>query len=350
MKRFVLILFLVLGAALVNVGHSSADPTMINGFCFASPNTELVPCPMTPTPTSEPATPNNTISLSGPTPGPDGTTAYDVSITSQLSCFSLAEPTLLYTLGSPSAAALTELYPNAGGASGSSIELFVDQHEGTTGSGTADVSLEVANQYVGPEGLNLKAVWPVENVEQIVTVVPPAIPTDTPTPVPGQTDTPVPADTATPAPTATATASPTAAASPTPQPFFARACVEPSILEGQTLGGDTAVLHGLSIPGASCGGVVLYLDGTAPADFDGSPQSADANGMTAFPFTEGSTAGGGVVQITCTLGGHTAQACSGFLILQKPDSALTTADKQKLLTQIQGLVGSRTQCATVFPQ
>lgn len=288
---------------------------------------------------------NKQLSVSGGTPGPNGTTQYLVTISSQLSCFALPEPTNLYALTSPGAAAFTELSPEPGGASGQAVSVFVDQRPNSPTSGKAQLSLEVNNGALGVSGLSVKAVWPDEQFERFINLVPPATPTATATPYPGQ---PTPTPTSTPSPTPTSTPTPVASPTPSAAGLSVRACVQPSILNGHTLGGDSPTLYGLTAPGASCTAAVLYLDGTAPPSFNGAPQTVDGSGVASFPWSEDSTAGGGIARITCALGSASAAGCTGFLILQSGDTSLSDSDKTALLSQIQSMVSDPAQCAAYF--
>jgi hypothetical protein len=266
-----------------------------------------------------------------------------VTITSQLSCFSLPEPTDLYALTSAGAATFTELSPTAGGAAGQAVTVLVDQHPNSPTSGTASLSLEVSNADIGISGLAVKAVWPNEQLERFVNLVPPATPTATATPYPGQptaTPTPIPAPTNTPTPTSTATATPSA--------LSVQTCVQPSIMNGQTLGGDAATLYGLTFPGATCTGRVLYLDGNVPPDFNDAGQTVGSSGVVMYPWSENTTAGGGLARVSCQLGDQFAASCTGFLVLQSGDSGLSDADKIALLNQIQAMVSDPAKCASDF--
>jgi hypothetical protein len=264
-----------------------------------------------------------------------------VTITSQLSCFALPEPTNLFALTSAGAATFTELSPTAGGAAGQAVTVLVDQHPNSPTAGMASLSLEVSNAAIGISGLAVKAVWPNEQVERFVNLVRPATPTATATPYPGQptaTATPTPAPTNTPTATATATAS----------MLTVQTCVQPSIMNGQTLGGDSATLFGLTSPGATCTPRVLYLDGTVPPDLNDAPQTADSSGVVMYPWAENTTAGGGLARVSCQLGDQFAAACTGFLVLQSGDSGLSDADKTALLDQIQSMVTDPAKCASDF--
>ena len=120
----------------------------------------------------------------------------------------------------------------------------------------------------------------------------------------GSTPTPTPTPTNTPTPTSTATATPSA--------LSVQTCVQPSIMNGQTLGGDAATLYGLTFPGATCTGRVLYLDGNVPPDFNDAGQTVGSSGVVMYPWSENTTAGGGLARVSCQLGDQFAASCTGF--------------------------------------
>jgi hypothetical protein len=319
-------------------------PTFVppaNDYCPDASGTGYVPCPTT-VPSGGVPPPNKRLDVSAPVAGPNGTTQYTVSVTTQFACFALSEPTNLYALTTAGAAAFTELAPTPGNPSGQNVSVLVDQNPNSPTYGTALLSLEVNNGAIGNNGLAVKAIWPDEQVERFVDLVPPATPTATATPYPGQ---PTPTSTPTPEPTSTPT--PTAAAGSTPSSLAVRACVQPSIMNGQTLGGAFPTLYGLTSPGATCTAAVLYLDGTSPDKFDGSAQIADSNGGVSYPWAESSTSGGGIARISCRLGSLSAAGCTGFLILQDGDN-LSPSDQSALLEQIQSMVSDPAQCAAYF--
>lgn len=350
MKRILFALLAVSMCLVLGTRSSHADITVINGYCFASPDNRLVPC-TSPTPVLDQAALAVTkdLSVSGGFAGPDGTTQYFLTITSQMGCFSLSEPVYLYAMGSPSAAALNELLPVQRGSDGSQMQVVFGQDNGTMSAGVATVSLEVANKYVGPAGVYLKAYWPAEGVERVITIVKPM---DTATPIPGTaTSTPTPAATATesPTPVSTGTPSPTPTATVPTGPVSVQTCVDPPILQGTTQGGDLPTLRGLTAPGAVCTGSVLYLDGTRPSSFDGTAQTADAQGLVAFPWKEDSASQGGIARVQCSASsGPITTSCTGFLILQSGDAGLSTRDQQSLLAEIQGLVTDPATCNRYF--
>lgn len=346
--RHVAAVVLVLGVlAFAGARRSQADMTSVNGYCFSTPYNTLVSCDAgTPAPTAVPVTPVKELNVGGPVAGPDGTTSFDVGITTQLSCFSLNEPTELYALANPGSAIFTELFPTPG-PSGQALNVTVEQNGRVAGSGTAALTLEVNNAAVGPGGLDVKAVWPNEQVERVVNVIPP-VPTDTPGPgTPTNTPTPEPTATDTPTPTSTPSGTPSPSPAATAAPFTLRACVQPSILSGHSLGGDVATVNGLTTPGAVCTSAVRYLDGTTPTGYNGSAQTANGSGLVSYSLAEDTMAGGGIAGITCTLNGVSRTTCAGFLVLQSTDGALTDADQQGLLSQIQALAADPATCSTI---
>jgi hypothetical protein len=221
---------------------------------------------------------------------------------------------------------------------------------GSPDFGTATYSVEVFNPAVGPEGLSVSAVWPVEGVTRTVVLVPahPPTPNGTVQPLP-PTNTPVPpttTPTATSTPTGTTTPVPTN--TPTPQPLTASACFEPSILQGAALGGEASSLMALTNPGAQCSAQIAYLDRSTPAGFDGGPVPVGSSGMVQFPFTENSESDGGLGRVTCTLGNQSASTCAGFVILHPNDAALTTSQQADLLAPITQIAQDPQRCAQFF--
>lgn len=322
MRRITAIVVLLLFVCLPTVGRSIAAPTSdttptatptvttFNGYCFTSPFTQLVSCPVSPTPTRVPIVPNKQLTLSGAMSAPAGTTQYQVQITSQLACFALNEPVFVSTLGNPNAAAITPLFPTYMPSPGSHVTLNVEQNENQPGAGTARALLEVFNAVVGPEGLDLKAVWAQEGIERVVNVVPPAPPTPTPTPLPGQ---PTPTNT----PVTTPGATPTATVTPTPIPsaFTVQACVQPRVLNGHSLGGQSYTLYGHTTPGAVCIPYATDSSVLTPSDIIG--QVAGPDGLVVFPLFENSSGDYGTASVTCTLNGQTQTGLTYFFVLQK---------------------------------
>ncbi|MBV9282869.1 MAG: hypothetical protein JOZ41_22570 [Chloroflexi bacterium] len=312
MRRVAAVTLLLLGVAVAaTTSRAQISPpvtvTVVNGQCFLPPYNTLTPCPTSPTPTPAPITPTKTLDLGGPVPGPNGTTSYSVTVTSRFLCFSVQEPVILYTIGSPGAAALTPLTAASVTVSNGSVSIMVDP-----GTGTATLLLEVFNKAVGPEGLVLKAVWPQEGIERLVTVIAPR-PTATPTLLPGQlppaatpTPTPSPTPSATPTPTASGATSGAATPTPTATPttvFTVRVCVDPNPVPR----GGSATVTGLTAPGAICAASVGYNDNTVPSStaFPGGNVTAGSDGVVQFPLTVESsvTATGGTASINCLLNG-----------------------------------------------
>jgi hypothetical protein len=340
-----IVIFSLLGVA--GVRSSRAFDPPLNDYCFNPAANGYVLCSSiaTPTATVVPPAPTKLLNIGGAQAGPNGTTQYLVTVTSQLACFSLPEPTNLYALTSPGAAVFTELAPVPGGTSGQEVSVLVDQHPNSPTAGMAQLSLEANNAALGVSGLTVKAVWPNEQVERIINLVPPATPTATATPYPGQpTATPTPI----PSPTPTVTPTPAATATPSATTLSVQACVQPSIMNGHSLGGDFPTLYGMTAPGATCTASVLYLDGNAPTSFNGASQTVDGSGIVSYPWNEDSTAGGGIARVSCQLGTLSAAGCTGFLILQTGDTGLSDAQKTALLQQIQSMVSDPNQCAAFF--
>ncbi len=292
---------------------STSVTTGFPGYCLVGPANTLTPCPVTPTPTRTPITPNKTLSISGAAPGPAGTTSYNVSVTSQFACFALNEPVSLYTLGNPNAAALTPLYPTFVPSQGHAATIQVQTNPNLPNAGTAQLLLEVFPAVVGPEGLDLKAVWSQEGIEQVINVVPPAA---TATPLPGS-----PTPTATAAPTAPPTA--TATSTPNTQPLTVRACTDPQVVSGSTLGGGSYTLYGQTTPGAVC--YPSATDSTVVNANDLTGQTALSDGLVVFPLTENSPSDYGTATVTCSLNGQTATGSTYFFILQKGQVQATQA-------------------------
>ena len=347
MRRFLVAVILVTLVGAAGVHSSRAFDPVIHDYCFNPAANGYVPCSAItlPTATPVPPAPTKLLDVSAGSAGPNNTTQYLVTITSQVSCFALPEPVNLYALTSAGAAVFTELSPTAGGASGQEVSVLVDQHVNTPTSGKAQLSLEVSNQAIGISGLAVKAVWPIEKVERFVNLVPPATATPTATPYPGQ---PAPTPTPTPAPTSTSTSTPVATSTPSASSLSVQTCVQPAIMNGHSLGGDSPTLYALTSPGAACSAKVLYLDGTIPPQFNGSQQTAGDSGVVSYPWTEDSTAGGGIARVSCQLGSVFAASCTGFVILQSGDGSLSDAEKTDLLVQIQTMVSDPNTCAADF--
>jgi hypothetical protein len=281
---------------------SLPTPSTITGYCFVGPANTFAPCPASPTATAAPILPEKNVSVSGPTQQPAGTTMYNVTVTSRFLCFAVNEPIYLYTIGNQGISALTEQFPVFQPFLGYPVTVLPDQ---TTG--TATLSLEVFNAEVGPAGLDLKAVWPVEQIERVVNVIAPAPPTPTATPLPGAPATATPTTTSVPG---TPPATPTATATPAPA-FFVRSCVTPNPM----IGAVTATLYGLTLPGAVCTSSVTYNDNTVPANFTDGAQVAGSDGLVSWTFTENTTATGGTAKVTCSLNGQTQTSTTAFTVV-----------------------------------
>ncbi|HZS94268.1 MAG TPA: hypothetical protein VFA78_05685 [Chloroflexota bacterium] len=343
MRRLALSLCVV---ALLVVGagyrHTSADDiTVFNGSCFASPSNTLIPC-STLTPTAPPplVEPVKELGVGGGTTGPYGVTGYPVNLTSTFVCFALNEPINVYTLGSPGATALTPLFPDPDTATqnaADSVTTYVD-----AATGQAQLELEVRNSSVGPEGVVVKAVWPQEGVERLVTVISGSA-TATPAPTTTATPTGTPPPTATPAPTATAT--PVSSSGP----FTAQACVQPSVLRGYDFKGGSGILYGRTTPGATCTAGISYynnphsyIGGPTSTEFDGTVQTAAADGLVTYPLTEDSKADYGIALVTCvppTIGSRVI-ACAAFLVAQNATQDLLTEDTQTTASKLEALQAS----------
>jgi hypothetical protein len=221
-----------------------------------------------------------------------------VKVTSRVACFSLDEPIDVSTFGSPGAAALSPATPGTFPVQRpNSYEIHANDQ------GEADLLLEVAGKFVGPEGVGVKAVWPLENVDRFVQVVQPATPTATPvgTPAPTDTPTPVPTATETPGPTETPSATPTA--TPLPGPLTLATCLTPNPVPA----GAGATLYVRTFPGAICSVSVLFDNGASTTSLGGGQQEVGPAGIAAFPFAADNTgASMGLATATCTIDGETA--------------------------------------------
>lgn len=314
MRRCWIVVLLLL--LLPTAGHSLADTsspstiTSFNGYCFGGPYTTLLPC-ASPTPTRTPLTPVKSLSVGNAIPAPDGTTTYPVRLTSQLACFSLDEPIEVSTLGSTAASALTALDPTQSENGPNGLVVRVDPD-----TGQATLSLEVVNAALGAEGLALKAVWPLEQVEHIILIATPSV---SPTPATS--------------PTAGPTATPSATPIPTPQPFAVRACTIPQAVAGSSITAGHITLYGRTAPGATCTPqVTYYLNGqfwrtaSTEADrLDAGPQVAGEDGLVLYPFVANTVADFGIATVTCSgISAGPATACTAFLIAQHVDQYDTT--------------------------
>jgi hypothetical protein len=322
---------------LAATASSQAVPTIdvtpgivnIGGSCFITPYFTYSPtCSVTPIPTSVGTrpliVPNKTLSVT-PAGSITGSPVsnYTVTVTSSVACFSLNEPIDLFTLGNPSAVALSALTPSSIVPQDKNHYRFsVDPV-----THTATFSLEALSAALDASGLAVKAVWPLEGIERVNTLVQAATATPTQTPIPGQaTDTPTITPTSTPtiAPTPTgtppATSTATATSTPTPVPtgpLLLRTCVDPNPVPSAGQG----TIFGQTTPGAVCTASVKFNNGQTPANFDGGPQTALSDGFVLFPFASSSTAGAGVAKVTCTLNGLTQASVTNFLITQPGGSS-----------------------------
>ena len=365
MRRIAVLVLLVGLPLLPAATHSTAAPatptivTTLNGYCFASPFNQLVPCPPTATP-QRPLVPiDKLVQVGSGIVSPAGTTSYVVNITSKHACFSLAEPIAVYALGHAGSAVLSPIEPPPpeGATSGSSVVTTADPD-----TGLATLLLEVLNRAVGPEGVTLKAVWTQEQIERLAQVSAAAPSTGTPVPSPTATQ----VATTTPAPTATAT----------PGTFTVRACVDPNLIRGRSLGGDFATLYGATLPGAVCTASISYYKrvGTSPvlttpgiggtitptvtpgtADysfyavpqpteaFTPGPQTALSDGLVVYPWSPNTLGDVGIATVTCTFDNQAPiTACTGFLIAQDYDQDrtanlfnLTAKDRVAQIRQLQ---------------
>lgn len=195
-------LLIVLTAALPGLSHeSSAQVVGTSTGTLVPTNT---PLPLTPlekqgplcglatltvikvcTPVSTTATPilpQKLLTVSGGRAGPAGTTMYKVSVSAVVPGFvalatvqpngvcTLQEPINVYVLGGDGNAVLTAIDPARPLAqTGQSISVRVNRK-----TGTARILLEVAHTDKILTGVTVKAVYPVEGVEQLVNVIPPA--------------------------------------------------------------------------------------------------------------------------------------------------------------------------------
>jgi hypothetical protein len=300
----------------------------IAGSCFITPYFTYSPtCSLTPIPTSTGTRslifPNKTLSVS-PSGGITGSPVnnYTVTVTSSVACFSLNEPIDLYTLGNPSAIALSAVSPLSIAPQDKNHYRFsVDP-----ATHAATFSLEAFSAALDTTGLAVKAVWPLEGIERVTTLVQAATATPTQTPIPGQaTDTPTVTPTVSPSATPTATGTPaatstaTATSTPTPVPagpFLLRTCVDPNPVPSAGQG----TIFGQTTPGALCTASVKFSDGKTPANFDGGPQTALSDGFVVFPFASSATATSGLAKVTCTLNGQTKTSLTNFLISQPSGS------------------------------
>jgi hypothetical protein len=113
-------------------------------------------------------TPNGTI-------GPAGTTTYSITVTAVDVCGNpiTAEPIQVYAIGNAGSVVLAPMAGSGGTAiAQSSSNATVTVAATGSAAGTATLSLEVLNTAVGTQGLVVKVVFPYENIERFLTVVP----------------------------------------------------------------------------------------------------------------------------------------------------------------------------------
>jgi hypothetical protein len=353
MRRFVLVAVLMGGVAAIGVRGSSADQPVVD----CSQGNFVQYCVATPAPTSFPSHSPlipavKTLDVGEGTEGPAGLLQVPVTITSQLVCFSLTEPVELYALGTASSSVIVPISP-PGTSSIGSAHVQVDPD-----TGQAALQLEVDSSVASISGVDLKAIWPRERVEQIANVLPPATPTDTPTVGPGTpTNTPAPTETPTSSPTPGPSPMPSPTQTPVPPPFGVDVCADPSIIEGTTLnaGGDSTAIYGLTTPGAVCTAAVTYystydfldyqdqfITGTSHPDatsFDGSAQVAAEDNLVVYPLSEATTANFGIATVKCSSDSLPAvTGCSAFLIAQTDTqdylNSLSPADVRALIHKL----------------
>jgi hypothetical protein len=285
------------------------------------------------------ATPEKSISIVNGVALPEGVTQYEVDVTSKIACFPLPEPTSLYVLPSDGSSALGELYPVVQTANSTAMTITVDQTVGGSRSGTAALSLEIVNNRLRTPSVAVKAVWGKEQIERFATAVP--LPTLAPSQPTGPPETIEPA-TAIPRLNVTATATPVPTTLPAAQPapttgpgqISVRVCVQPNQLAGATLGGDNAVIWGLTTPGVTCFPYVGYNTGEQASGpqylTDILGQTADANGLVRFPFHEMTQGTYGIARVTCVSGNRAGLACQGFTVSQSSGPPLPTDLDQRL--------------------
>lgn len=287
MRRILAAVALLSAVLLIATGYSRAQVASPGAGCSPSTGPSTA-CPVTLVPTV-PLNIEKSLAVSGGVSEPLGVTDYTVKVTSRVACFSLGEPIDVATFGNPDAAALSPATPGSFPVQNPNFYQIQANDQGE-----ASLMLEVAAKFVGPEGLAVKAVWPLENVEHVVQVVQPATPTATPVGTPAvDTPTPVPTDTETPGPTPTATPSGT---------FTLETCLTPSTASPG--GGET--LYVRTLPGALCSVSVLFDNGVTADSLGGGLQEVGPVGIAAFPFTVDNTgASMGLATATCTFQGQT---------------------------------------------
>jgi hypothetical protein len=110
--------------------------------------------------------------LPGGVPGPSGTTTYTVTISATDICGNpvVGEPVQVFALGNAGAVVLAPTGVGAVATSSNASTVYLNS------SGMATLSLEVLGTAIGNQGLVIKAVFPLENVERFVTVIQGVIP------------------------------------------------------------------------------------------------------------------------------------------------------------------------------
>lgn len=312
MKRtFALVVVAAVMGAVVLSGQTQASgifPGSISGtgpvataVCVSLP--KQTPCPTAGPVTITPLFPTKSMSVSGATAGPFGVDSYDVSIVSQIGCFSLTEPVLVTALGNSGEAVFRQVSPPVVGGNPYMLSVVPDKH------GNAILSLEVWTAKVGPGGLTVKAVWPEEGVERLQTIIAPApLPTATgapattaptaapPTATPTLAESTTPAATNTPAPTVT----------PTPAPLTLATCYS----------AQTSSIDIQSTPGASCTLSLTLNQGLAPGTtYNQGPFIVPSTGVGEVPFTPAPTSSQGTAVTTCTAGSQTQTNTLKFSLL-----------------------------------
>jgi hypothetical protein len=363
MRRVALVAIVLLSVLAIGARETFANILPPPGTPFPAicttqtPYYTLAPCGLaTPGPRAL-ILPVKSLSVGGGVPGPENTIAFPVTINSSLVCFTLDEPITAFTMGAPKGASvLYQIAPTPETPSlGSLQQVNVDP-----ATGAASLRLEVYKDAISPSGVNVKAVWPQEGIDRVAVAIPPTPATATPTSTPHVAVTPSgpppsppaapvaqPTFTPAPSPTATSTATATAPASATPtatspgpaavatgtgtpsgtatpeatpdaRPFFVQTCLSPSVIRaarGQSVG---ATFYALTKPGATCTASVRYLPGGAPgsANFNGSSQTALADGLAIFPLNLVETSQtGGIATANCTLSGQRITSSTAFAIV-----------------------------------
>jgi hypothetical protein len=363
MRRLaVLALILVVGTAL-GASRTLADVTSMTqqtSICTTvTPVYTIEICgPSTPTQRAL-IPPVKTLAVGAGVPGPEDTVAFPVTITSSIVCFSLDEPIVAYTMGTPRGdAVLYQLSPAPLVQSLGSVQ-HVNVDPATS---SATLRLEVYRGALSPSGVDVKAVWPAEGIDRVAAVIPPTPATATPTATPHiavtpsgpppappatphqPTYTPVPTSTATAVPTAsvTTTAVPTVSApatkgttrtatpgptgTPDTRPFFVRVCATPSTIAPN---GGTATVYAQTKPGAVCTAAIDYqgFGRALPADFDGSPQLALSDGLAVFPLVaHAGTATVGTATVNCTFGGQNITASTPLAFPQGSSTVVSASE------------------------